>query len=299
MQIIVLPGENMNNLFERGEEFIWHNARLIERQLFDFHFRSGSAQAVLSALHAYQNEDGGFGNALEPDIRCPDSQPVPTQHALEVLDTTEFDELMVQGICDFLLSITTEEGGVPFVLPSVRDYPHAPWWNTEDNPPASLNPTAILCGVLHKHEVHHAWLERATEYCWQKIPGISPTDQHEMGCVLAFLRYVPQRERAEKEMKRLSEHLLSSGLVAEAGTAGYVRKALDWAPYPDDPLRVHFSEQEIRANLEDIVASQQEDGGWGISWTPVSPGCELEWRGWVTLNALRILRANGYVLEGL
>ena len=288
----------MKDLFERAEEFIWHNARLIERQLFDFHFRSASPQAVLSALRAYQNQDGGFGNALEPDIRCPDSQPVPTQHALEILDTTVFDELMVHRICDFLLSISTEEGGVPFVLPSVRNYPHAPWWNIEDNPPASLNPTAILCGLLHKNEVHHVWLEKATEYCWQKISGILPTEQHEMGCVLAFLRYAPQREHAEKEMKRLSEHLLSSGLVAEVGTAGYVQKALDWAPFPDDPLRVHFSEQEIRANLEEIVAGQQEDGGWGITWTPVSPGCELEWRGWVTLGALRMLRANGYFSEG-
>jgi hypothetical protein len=289
----------MKNLFERAEEFIWHNARLIERQLFEFHFKSGSSQAVLSALRAYQNEDGGFGNALEPDIRCPDSQPVPTQHALEILDVVGFDEIMVQRVCDFLLSITTEEGGVPFVLPSVRHYPHAPWWNTEDKPPASLNPTAILCGLLYKHQFRHGWLDRATAYCWEKIPGILPTDQHELGCVLAFLRYVPQRERAEKEMKRLSEHLLSSGLVAEVGTAGYVRKALDWAPFPDDPLRVHFSEQEIRANLEEIVAGQQEDGGWEITWTPVSPGCEMEWRGWVTVGALRMLRANGYFSEGL
>lgn len=287
----------MKNLFERAEEFIWNNARLLERRLFDFHFRSGSSQAVLTALRAYQNEDGGFGNALEPDIRCPDSQPVPTQHALEILDVIGFDETVVQRICDFLLSITTEEGGVPFVLPSVCNYPRAPWWNTEDNPPASLNPTAIICGLLHKNKVRHAWLERATAYCWGIIPDIWPEEQHEMECVMAFLRYAPQRERAEEEMKRLSEHLLSSGLVAETGTTGYVRKALDWAPFPDDPLRALFSEQEIQANLKEVVAAQQEDGGWGITWTPVSPGCELEWRGWATVGALLRLRANGYFSE--
>lgn len=284
----------MQNLFERAETFIWHNARLLERRLFDFHFRSGSAQAVLSALRAYQNEDGGFGNALEPDIRCPDSQPVPTQHALEILDTIGFDERLAHQISDYLLTITTEAGGVPFVLPSVRSYPHAPWWTTDDDPPASLNPTAILCGLLHKQKVRHAWLEQATTYCWEKIAGHSPAEQHEMGCVLMFLRYVPQRKRAEQELKRLTEHLLSSGLVAEVGATGYVRKALDWAPFPDDPLRVHFSEQDIRANLEELVAGQQEDGGWGITWTPVSPSCEMEWRGWATLGALVRLRANGY-----
>ena len=284
----------MKDLFERAEEFIWRNARLIDRRLFDFHFKSGSSQGVLSALRAYQNEDGGFGNALEPDIRCPDSQPVPTQHALEILDATEFDERTVQRTCDYLLSITTEEGGIPYVLPSVRNYPRAPWWNTQDNPPASLNPTAAICGILHKNKVRHAWLENATAYCWEKIPGITPEEQHEMGCVFTFLRYEPGRERAEKEMKRLGEQLLTSGLVAETGAAGYVGKALDWAPFPDDPLRGYFSEEEIQANLEELVAGQQEDGGWTITWPPVSPGCEMEWRGWVTLNALLRLRANGY-----
>jgi len=287
----------MMDLFERAEEFIWCNARLIERRLFDFHFRSGSSQAVLAALRAYQNEDGGFGNALEPDIRCPESQPVPTQHALEILDVADFDETIVQKTCDFLLTITTEEGGIPYAMPSVRNYPRAPWWNPEDNPPASLNPTAAICGLLHKNEVHHAWLESATAYCWEKIPHILPEDQHEMGCVLIFLRYVPQRERAQKELKRLSKHLLSSGLVAEAGTTGYVRKALDWAPFPDDPLRIHFSEEEIQANLAEVVAGQQEDGGWMITWPPISPACEIEWRGWVTVGALRLLRANGYLSD--
>src|SRR5512143_2955243 len=151
----------MKNLFERAEEFIWHNARLLERRLFDFHFRSGSPQAALSALRAYQNEDGGFGQALEPDIRCPDSQPVPVQHALEILDAVGPDAEIVRRACDFLTTITTAEGGVPFVLPTARKYPHAPWWNTDDDPPASLNPTAAIAGLLHKHGFRHPWLDRA------------------------------------------------------------------------------------------------------------------------------------------
>lgn len=284
----------MNAQFARAEQFIWHNARLLERRLFDFHFRSGSPQAVVAALCAYQNEDGGFGNALEPDIRCPESQPVPTQHALEILDVVGFDEAIVQRVCDFLLTITTAEGGVPYVLTAVNHYPHAPWWHTEANPPASLNPTATICGLLHKHQVRHPWLEKATTYCWEQIPHAAPADQHEMGCILTFLQYAPPHERAAHEMQRLSHHLLTSGLVAETGTSGYVRKALDWAPFPDAPLRAYFSEQEIQANLAELAAAQQEDGGWGITWPPISPSCEWEWRGWATVGALLRLRANGY-----
>ena len=62
-------------IFSIAETFIWNNARLLERQLFTYLFHGGSSQAVIAALKAYQNPDGAFGNALEPDNRCPGSQP--------------------------------------------------------------------------------------------------------------------------------------------------------------------------------------------------------------------------------
>jgi hypothetical protein len=279
--------------FARGEEFIWKNARLLERQRFAYHFKGGSRESVLTALRAYQNADGGFGNALEPDIRCPESQPVPVQHALEFLDTVGFETKMVQRACDYLMTITTSEGGVPFVLPSVLHYPRAPWWNTDDNPPASLNPTAAIAGLLHKNGVQHEWLDRATAFCWSKIGGLQPTEMHELGAVLTFLYHAPDRRRADQELSRLIEPMFAAGLVAGAHDTGYVRKPLDWAPTPEHPLRKHFRQEEIQANLEAIVVGQQADGGWNIPWQAVSPGCELEWRGWVTLGALQTLQANG------
>jgi hypothetical protein len=66
----------------RAKEFIYKNARLLDRKRYEFHFEGGTKEEVISVLRAYQNQDGGFGNALEPDIRCPQSQPVPTEMAL-------------------------------------------------------------------------------------------------------------------------------------------------------------------------------------------------------------------------
>lgn len=287
----------MANVFTRAETFIWNNARLLERRLFAFHFRGGSREDVLAALRAYQNQDGGFGQALEPDIRCPDSQPVPVQHALEMLDAVGPDAAMVQRACDFLATITTAEGGVPFVLPTAQPYPHAPWWETGDNPPAALNPTAALAGLLHKIGFAHPWLAPATAFCWERIAALHPGEMHDMGVAITFLRWVPERARAERELKRLGEELLASGLVAGLDATDYVRKPLDWAPTPDHPLRPWFDEATIQANLDVLLANQQDDGGWAITWPPISPGCELEWRGWVTLAALQTLRANGRVSE--
>src|SRR5689334_15971212 len=128
-----------STILARAEEFVWSNARLLERRLFAHLFKGAPAEPVRAALLAYQNQDGGFGNALEPDKRCTDSQPIDQEIAMRVLDDVGLDEAMARRMCDFLQTITTPEGGVPFVLPTVRSAPRAPWWNTDDDPPASLN----------------------------------------------------------------------------------------------------------------------------------------------------------------
>lgn len=281
------------SILERAEAFIWKNARLLERQLFAYHFKGGSRESVLSILLAYQNEDGGFGHALEPDIRCPDSQPVPVEHALKILDTIGFDEHIAKQACDYLMSITTPAGGVPWLHPSALSYPRASWWQVEGDPVATLNPTAGIVGTLHKNNFQHEWVAPATEFCWKEIATLEPTEMHTMGVALSFLYHVSDRARAEKELDRLIGPFLQSDLVADVNDASYVRKPLDWAGTPDHPLRKHFKQEDIEANLDVLIADQQEDGGWDITWPATSPTCKLEWRGWVTLEKLQILQANG------
>ncbi|MEJ0041403.1 MAG: hypothetical protein WDM81_04005 [Rhizomicrobium sp.] len=68
---------------------------------------------------------------------------------------------------------------------------------------------------------------------------------------------------------------------------------LEWAPSPDSPCRKLFSDSVIATHLKALAAKQKDDGGWPISWDPISPGVEFEWRGIRTLEALRTLKAHG------
>src|SRR6476660_9980996 len=96
----------------RAADFVWRNARLLDRHLFARRFRGASPEHVIHALRPYQNEDGGFGNALEPDLRGPESEPVPLEHALQTLDEVgDFDAEIVQRGCDWLSTVTPEGGG--------------------------------------------------------------------------------------------------------------------------------------------------------------------------------------------
>lgn len=305
---------NLPNL-EAAEDFIWRTARLLDRHRYAYLFKNGEPSQVVAALRPYQNPDGGFGHALEPDLRGPVSQPLPVLHALEVLDEVDaFDDPMVRRACDYLLAITTAEGGVPFVLPLATTYPHAWWMEAAENPPASLNPTAPIAGLLHKHGVVHPWLERATTYCWQQIEQIgsdgdpradttaptSDTDIERIGrsytarAALAFLAHVPDRRRAEDTFALLGRYVLERKLVElDPSAPGEVHTPLDYAPSPQSLARRLFSDEVIAAHLDALVAKQQSDGGWPVNWQIWTPATGLEWRAWVTIRAISTLRDYG------
>jgi hypothetical protein len=287
----------MSQILESAQTFILSNARLLERHLFAFHFRQGDPDPVRAALLAYQNADGGFGNALEPDKRTASSQPIDQEIALRVLDDIGFDAGIAVQICDFLETITTAEGGVPFVLPTVRDAPRAGWWDTDlEEAPASINPTASIAGLLHKYEVSHPWLARATDYCWEYIEHLQISSGHDFLCVQSFLEHVADRERAERAFEQISRQLMEGGHITYDPSAdGYVFMPLVYAPSPHSMSHRLFDAATIQNHLAALASRQQADGGWPISWPPISPACELEYRGIVTLNALITLKAYDYM----
>jgi hypothetical protein len=272
-----------------AEDFVLREARLLDRRRFAFRFGDGAADAVLGALEPYRNDDGGFGNALEPDLRCASSQPVPLEHALRILDEVDrFDANVVLPACDWLGSVTTAVGGVPFVLASVIDGPHAPWWKPTGE--AYPNPTAGIAGLLHKHEVRHVWLTTATAYCWDALAQrLDDIGQDDAISVLAFLEHVPDRARAEAVFGALGERIRSELVALDPATPGYVKTPLEFAPHPDRLARRLFGDETIELHLIALAGKQQDDGGWPITWEPPSAAAVSEWRGFVTVKALDIL----------
>lgn len=281
------------SILTKAEDFIWSNARLLERQRFAFHFFGGPKSAVLAALRAYQNPDGGFGNALEPDKRYPGSNAIDVMTAFYILDEIDaLDDPMTVQSCDFLTRIITPEGGVPFAIPQMKAYPHAPWWATDNpNPPAEINPTGDLTGLLLKHGINHPWLDQAVPFCWQALDP-SREGYHDIMPAVMFLAHAPDRKRADSLLDQIRETILSKKLVAyDRSSTGYQKFPLDWAPTPDHPLRSCFRDAEIEADLQALIETQNEDGGWEINWPPVSKAVELEWRGILTVNRLSTLHA--------
>ncbi|MFG3026260.1 hypothetical protein ACGFZQ_48595 [Streptomyces sp. NPDC048254] len=291
----------------RAKQFMWLTARVLEQRLFAYHFLNGSPDPVETALDAYRNEDGGYGHALEPDLRGPVSQPLHTGHALAVLDAVgRCGGQRVERVCRYLTSVSTTDGALPAIHPSQRGYPAAPFIPITDDPPSELLATGPVVGLLHRNEVWHAWLFRATDFCWEAVESLEKTHPYEVEAAVAFLDAVPDRARAEAAADRLGrlvrEHRLAAldpeQLDAYPVAPGYApgehHFPHDFAKAPHSLARAWFTDEEMARSLDHLAAEQQEDGGWPIGWLQWAPTTALEARPMVTIEALRTLKAYGH-----
>ena len=281
--------------FSAATAFVAANARVLDRRRFERLFEDGPAAPVRDAVAAYRNDDGGFGHALEPDCRAPGSQPAAVAMALHIMDETgAWDEDLVRGACDWLAAVAPAEGGAAFVEATLEGWPHAPWWVPEEGHPASLVATGMIAGTLHARGVSHPWLDGAAEVMWNRIAKMDEPGAYEMFGVLAFLQHVPDRERAREVFGRVGPLILERNLVALYPEApGEVHGVLEFAPEPDSLARALFDDATVQAHLDHLAHGQKDDGGWTFNWPAWSPAAELDWRGFLTVDALRALRANG------
>lgn len=285
-------------ILERAKSFLYGNGRLLGRRRYEYWYEGGSAEAVIAALRAYQNRDGGFGNALEPDIRCPYSQPVPTEMALALVDETgHADPELIEGIVRYLRQITLPDGGFPTIFRNAGEYPHAPWWATERDDRPSINPTGNIIGTLYKMNLRASlyeeiWFRKNVAYIWRVFEQEAPHGYHDGIQWITFLQHTPDQERARVYRRKVDDWLRQPGTIERDPHAqGYVQKVLDWAPQTDSYSRSFVTPEEVRLHLEALVGQQQADGGWPIGWQPPSPAAEAEWRGHLTVERLKTLQS--------
>jgi hypothetical protein len=247
---------------------------------------------------------------LEPDFRGPVSQPLCVEQAFRTLDELTLpgvfrDPLATQALA-YLGQISAPDGGVPNVLLTAGSYPRAPWWQPDPAQHGSLLPTASIAGLLHKHRVEHPWLRGATAFSWQALDALPArlaraTERllllqalYETRAAILFLDHVPERARAEQTARTIGLSLHEKGLFR--GTpAGELElaAALDFAHQPDSLARRWFDDAEIESGLDQLLASQQSDGGFPITWHVWTPLAGLEWRGIQTIERLKTLRSYG------
>ena len=275
-----------------AENFIWSAARLVDRHRYSMLFGDGTAEPVIVALRGYGNPDGGFGHALEPDLRGPESQPAPTLYALEILTEVGAAEgALARDARAFIARVAAPDGGIPSVLPGFEDYPHAPWWLRTE--PGSVLTLALAAALYAGGATGDAWLDRATDWCWRAIETTERPGGYWLKYACAFLDAVPDEQRARGAIASLGARVEQSVVTPVGGVEGEALRPLDLSPRPGSRSRDLVGEHEIAAHLDAVESEQQPDGGWMFDWLAWSPAQRTDWRGHVTLRALLWLRDHG------
>lgn len=279
-----------------AKRFIYDDARLLERHRLAVLFDDAPSGRVLDALRPYRNHDGGWGHALEPDLRGPDSQVSGALSALEVLAElgTAADPAVVPLVtetADWLASVALPDGRVPHVLPTGVGYPAAPWM-AEPSDDGLL--TFAIAGHLWELGVNHPWLSAATAWCWAQVEGEAPLGGYTLEFAVHFLDAVPEPDRVAAALERLRPALREDGTIPVGGGQEDEKlRPLEISTRPGAPSRALFSSGQISAELDRLEREQLDDGGWDFDFLHWSPGQIVEWRGIVTLGALQTLCAHG------
>ncbi len=279
---------------DAAERFVLANARLLDRHRLAVLLHGAPVAPVLDALRAYRNRDGGFGHALEPDVRAPESEPASTLHAFEVLaGVGAVDDPMADDAAAWIATIADPDGGVPFVLPTAAASPHAPWMVPSDG---GSHLTFALSGALWEAGSSEPWLRRATDWCWAKLQRPDELSAYWVKFSLDFLDKVPDGARTSAAIEGLRPRLAADGSVpVPGGTEDERLTPLTLSERPGGRSRALFSDDQIEADLDRLERGQHADGGWTFDWLGWSPGQAVEWRGAVTLRALATLAAHGRI----
>jgi hypothetical protein len=278
-------------------------ARPRERELFRSRFADGTAGDVLRELAPFQNADGGFGRASEPDLRTPDSSAIATTHGLQIMRELNLapGHEMVRRALDYLRATCDSENRVwPIVPPTANNAPHAPWWTTRDlarswngfraNPTAEIAGYFFVFGTPDDESLRQAALRRTLEFLRSQ-----PPDMHELLCYVRLAEMVPLPVAAQQA---ITDRVLATVERDPARWPKYGLRPLTVVKSPASPYYVPLREA-VDANLDFLIAEQNADGSWRPTWTwgdafpETWAVAKKEWQGILTLDALKVLRAFG------
>ena len=280
---------------QRARAFVYANARRVDRAMFETMFESLDGNELVAALVAYRNSDGGFGHALEPDLRTPSSQPLHTETALWTLKRAGLRRPdIADRCCDYLERVARADCALPAFTSGALDYPAAAHWQAGFGAEPSLDRACGIVASLAWHGATHRWFDAARVACTKYVQSADIDEAHHLRYAFEAAEVLLEgaaRDRALARLRTMLDH--ADFFVMETPVERYGLTPLHFVPAPDSASRAGFDDELIQRHLDDLVAQQSDDGGWPIRFDPPSDAARIEWRGNWTVDALATLRAWG------
>ena len=268
--------------YTAAKKFILKNSRPLDMARWNYLFENGSKEDVASVLKTYQNDDGGFANALEPDCWNINSTPLQTWVATQIIKEINLDDKnhpIIKGILDYLSSKDEFDGhrchGLNTVVTN-DNYPNAPWWSYRQKQESTYNPTASLIGFILKYAEKDTAIYRsacelskeAYNYFKKNFPLES---MHESTCFVELYHYMKECSIFNlldmEEFKKLLQKQIKQVITYDTKiwSTDYICKPSLFINSKSSDF--YLENKEIcDFEYEFILKTQNEDGSWGVTW---------------------------------
>ena len=300
--------------FYKARTYMYRNARPLDLARFQYHFESGSKEAVMNVLSYYQNEDGGFGHAVEADCWNPNSIPLHSNVAGSIICEMDFENAshpVIQGLLKWYGSGVHFNGrSWAVTVESNNAYPHAPWWHTDSvsRCHTDYNGTAQIAGFIVRYAEPDSDLFRlGVRIANEAASALSPEEIMDEHTCVSYMRMAELFEKAEAtdyipydELKKKIHKSVNKLIVYDTSKwGGYVCRpscfiqSKDSEYYPDHK---DISDYEC----EYMKNTQLEDGSWDITWCwedfPEEWAISKNWwKGQVIIEKLLYLKGLGVI----
>jgi len=271
----------MNQTFEQARAFMYRNARPLDLARFQYHFENGSREAVMNVLSYYQNADGGFGHAVEADCWNPNSIPLHSNTAGEIIREIGWRDAghpVIQGLLKWYGSGAHFNGKAwAITAESNNNYPHAPWWHTDSvsSCHTDYNGTAQIAGFIVRYaEADTDLYALGVRIANEAIDALSPDeimDMHTCACYMrmaelfeaanatAKIPFAELKEKLHRSIKRLIVTDTSKWSAYVCQPSCFIQSR-ESECYPDNREIADYE-------CKHIIKTQLADGSWNIGWS--------------------------------
>jgi hypothetical protein len=293
---------------ENARRFVRTHGRPLDQAYLACLEPSGAAEdalgRLLRELAAFQTPEGGFGRAIEPDLRTPTPTPFATSVALQYLRSAGAPASLplVKAAIDYLVRTIDRQSWMwPAVDERIEDAPHAPWWMpTPELRSNVLNPSAELLGYLYDYRQHapDEIIDRVTARVLGAIENAGAiAGAYDLICCMRLV----QTDSLPATVRETLERVLRASLAALDPEDVHF-DALAVVPTPSS-FGYEFVQARIDRQAEGLIGSQGEDGGWSPfwDWSEVDADAwakaKAEWRSVLTRQAIVSLSSHKLVAE--
>ena len=272
--------ERASRLVDPALGFLEAQGHALGKAIVEYHWRGGPSDAVLDALAAYQNEDGGFGRELEVDIKAPVSNPFAarlTMHTLLSLGDAHKGPL-VDRLGEWLRREQHDDGDWHFTQ-EVYEAPLPPWFAGWTFP--SLNPACCVGGLATRLGISTPEMEERIGRLFARLATLEEARSGEFYSLLPYVEYVPTAELDDHDIWL---DAVITGITTTVHKGGYADAAhfFEHALGGGPVLAARLPAELFARFADDLIAQREPDGGWP---TPYDPS----WRPSQTAAALTTL----------